>query len=279
MALTLPVAADNSMSFLLFTGLWLIPGSARHPVRGRPGKDPPAPDRNVRAKMIQSAASSSMGKVLRFERFVVGEVFCEQNSPYRNRLVGDIAAERGQEPLEALFDIVIADRLRTVLWPRSAGDGPEDWEARRQLWEKPDILLGGSDAGAHLDHMLGSPYPTRFLADVLRGRQLLSLPRAVQLMTSIPADLFGLSGRGRVAVGAKADLVLFDPATVDAGPVRTAFDLPQNAQRLVADPIGVHRVFVNGVETLVDGIPTGALGGRILRSGRDTTGTDTRVRI
>ena len=88
------------------------------------------------------------------------------------------------------------------------------------------MLLGGSDAGAHLDRMLGSAYPTRFLADCLRGRQLVSLERAVQLMTDVPARLFGLRDRGRVEVGCHADLVVLDPGTVGAAPVRTVVRPP-----------------------------------------------------
>jgi N-acyl-D-aspartate/D-glutamate deacylase len=149
---------------------------------------------------------------------------------------------------------------------------PGSWTLRADTWENPDVVLGGSDAGAHLDRMLGAAYPTRFLADCLRGRQLLSLEQAVHLMTDVPARVFGLRDRGRVEVGAHADLVVFDPATVGAAPVRTVFDLPGASKRLLADPIGVHRVFVNGTETLVDGEPTGAVAGTVLRSGRDTTG-------
>ncbi len=76
------------------------------------------------------------------------------------------------------MEIVAADDLRTVLWPQPASDGPADWELRRTLWEDPDVVLGGSDAGAHLDRMLGSAYPTRFLGDSIRGKQLVSLERA-----------------------------------------------------------------------------------------------------
>ena len=181
----------------------------------------------------------------------------------------DIAAERGTDAFTTIVDIAAADDLRTVLWPLPGADRDADWAIRRELWDDPDVLLGGSDAGAHLDRMLGAAYPTRFLADCLRGRQLLSLEQAVHLMTDVPARLFGLRDRGRVEVGAHADLVVFDAATVGAAPVRTVFDLPGASKRLLADPIGVHRVFVNGTETLVDGKPTGAVAGTVLRSGRE----------
>jgi N-acyl-D-aspartate/D-glutamate deacylase len=89
-------------------------------------------------------------------------------------------------------------------------------------------------------------------------------------MTSVPADLFGLRHRGRIEAGSVADLVVLDPATVDAGPIQMVDDLPGGTSRLVADSIGVRHVFVSGVETVRDGAATGALPGRVLRSGRDT---------
>src|SRR5262249_50180462 len=106
--------------------------------------------------------------------------------------------------------------------------------------------------------------------DCLRGRKLVPLERAVQLITDAPARLFGLRGRGRIAPGWQADLVLFDPATVDTLPAYLDNDLPSGAIRLKADAVGVHRVFVNGVETVRDGQTSGALPGVVLRSGRDT---------
>jgi N-acyl-D-aspartate/D-glutamate deacylase len=98
------------------------------------------------------------------------------------------------------------------------------------------------------------------------------MERAVQLMTSEPAKLFGLRDRGRLAVGAFADLVVFDPETVGASKARLVEDLPGDTGRLFADSTGVVRVLVNGVETVADDQPTGARPGSLRRWGR---GTDT----
>jgi N-acyl-D-aspartate/D-glutamate deacylase len=206
-----------------------------------------------------------------FSNYTVGDVFSIANEPHRNRRIGDIASERGEDPFTTIVNIAVADDLRTVLWPPPFANTDADWELRRTVWEDPDVLIGGSDAGAHLDRMLGSPYPTRFLADCLRGRQLLTMERAVRLMTDVPARLFGLRERGRIAVGWHADIVVFDRELVGAGPARTSHDLPGDAKRLVADPRGVRVVVVNGREAIVDGDPTGDLPGTLLRSGRDTS--------
>lgn len=147
---------------------------------------------------------------------------------------------------------------------------------RKEVWDDPRVVLGGSDAGAHLDRMCGSSYTTRFLADCLRGRRLVPLERAVQMLTQAPAELFGLAGRGTIAPGNHADLVVFDPETVGAEHARLVEDLPGGTARLTAGAQGVVRVYVGGVATVVDNRATGATPGRILRSGRDTVTVPTR---
>ena len=81
----------------------------------------------------------------------------------------DIAAERGTAPFDTLLDIVLADDLRTVLWPNTDDGDEATWAMRAAIWDDPRAMVGGSDAGAHLDRMCGSSYPTAFLADCLRG--------------------------------------------------------------------------------------------------------------
>jgi N-acyl-D-aspartate/D-glutamate deacylase len=270
-ALTMPVHADNNVSFLTFCVLWHIPGWRQVLDRDVPERIQSLQDPAVRADLLEKALASRWARMVDFSNYTVGDVFSAANQPHRNRRVGDIAAERGHDPFSTIVDIAVADELKTVLWPPPFANTDADWELRRRVWQDPDVLIGGSDAGAHLDRMLGSPYPTRFLADCLRGRQLLSMERAVQLMTDVPARLFGLRERGRIAAGSHADIVVFDPEQVGAGPARICHDLPGDAKRLVADPQGVAVVVVNGRETIVDGEPTGDLPGTLLRSGRDTS--------
>jgi N-acyl-D-aspartate/D-glutamate deacylase len=203
-----------------------------------------------------------------WDRYVIGDTYADPS--LKGRLVGDLAAERGVRPFDALLDVVVADDLRTVLWPGPTDDDDESWKLRAEAWEHPSVMIGGSDAGAHLDRMCGPPYTTQWLGDCLRGRKLASLEQAVHHLTQVPARLFGLVDRGTVAVGNHADLVLFDPETVDAGPIEMIEDLPGGTGRLVAPAVGVSRVWVGGVATVVDGEATGDLPGRVLRSGTDT---------
>jgi N-acyl-D-aspartate/D-glutamate deacylase len=165
---------------------------------------------------------------------------------------------------------VIADELRTVLWPTPQDNDAESWRMRAELWLDERAMIGGSDAGAHLDRMCGAPYPTKFLNDCLHGHKLISMETAVKLMTSDPAALFGLKDRGVLRIGAIADVVVFDPATVGSQEPRLVTDLPGNSARLTADSVGMSHVFVNGVAILRDGVATGATPGTVLKSGRDT---------
>jgi N-acyl-D-aspartate/D-glutamate deacylase len=269
-ALTMPVFADNNMSLGSFCALWLIPGWQDILSLPLPEKTAKLRDPVVRDEMVRAAKGTVFERLADFSNYRIGDTVTPSNKRFENRTVSDIAAETGADPAEVLIDITSADEYRTVLWPLPAADTDADWAARRDLWDKPDVLLGGSDAGAHLDRMLGSLYPTRFLADTLRGRRLVSLERAVHLMTDAPARLFGLTGRGRLQPGGWADVVVFDPETVDSGPPRRVYDLPGHSLRLISDSVGVSRVFVNGQVTVADGGATGALPGQVLRSGRDT---------
>ena len=90
------------------------------------------------------------------------------------------------------------------------------------------------------------------------------------MLTSIPADLYGLRDRGRLVDGAWADVVVFDPDTVASGTISTRFDLPAGAGRLYAEPVGVPHVLVNGAPIVTDSAYTDERPGTLLRAGRDT---------
>jgi N-acyl-D-aspartate/D-glutamate deacylase len=272
-ALTMPILTPMNMSLGTFCALNLIPGWGE--ILGLPVPERVAKLRDpaVRAEMLRRADSKEAGvfrRLVNFGRYVIGDTYSAANAGLSGRVVRDIAAERGQDPFACLVEICAADELRTVLWPMPTDNDPASWELRRQTWEHEDVMLGGSDAGAHLDRMCGAPYTTRFLGDCLRGRKLVGLERAVRMLTDDPAQMFGLRDRGRVAEGHYADLVLFDPERVDAGPARLVHDLPGDSPRLDSRAVGVVSVRVNGVETVRDDELTGAIPGRVLRSGRDT---------
>ena len=276
-ALTMPTLVPMNMSFRTHCALFLIPGWGD--VMGLPVEEriERLRDPAVRAHLDELAHSDQAGvfrRLSRWANYIVGDTFAPENEGLSWRDVGSIAEEQGKAPFDALLDLVIADDLRTVLWPKASDGDDASWQARVEVWDNPGAMVGGSDAGAHLDRMCGSNYPTSFLGDCLRKRKLVPLERAVQLMTEAPAELFGLHDRGRVAVGLAADLFVFDPETVGSEPATLVHDLPGGSPRLIADSTGVFRVLVNGVETVANGKPTGNLPGTLLRSGRDTVTVD-----
>ncbi|MFE1308961.1 amidohydrolase family protein [Streptomyces sp. NPDC058755] len=278
-ALTMPILTPMNMSLGTFCALNLIPGWG--PILGLPVPERIARlrDPEVRKEMLRRAESKEAGvfrRLANFGRYVIGDTYSEANRGLRGRVVRDIAAERGQDPFTCLVEICANDELRTVLWPMPTDNDPASWALRAETWQHEDVLLGGSDAGAHLDRMCGAPYTTRFLGDCLRGRKLVGLEQAVKMLTDDPARLFGLRQRGRVREGWHADLVLFDPERIDAGQATLVHDLPGDSPRLDSRALGIRAVWVNGVEAIRDDVVSGAVPGRVLRSGRDTGTVSTR---
>ncbi|MET8433283.1 D-aminoacylase [Streptomyces sp900116325] len=278
-ALTMPILTPMNMSLGTFCALNLIPGWGEILSLPVPERIERLRDDSTRAEMLRRADSKEAGVFRRladFGRYVIGDTYSAANEGLSGRVVRDIAAERGQDPFHCLVEICAADELRTVLWPMPTDNDPDSWALRQRTWQHEDVLLGGSDAGAHLDRMCGAPYTTRFLGDCLRGRKLVPLEQAVKMLTDDPAQLFGLRDRGRIQEGFHADLVLFDPERIDAGPATLVHDLPGDSPRLDSKAIGIVSVRVNGVETLRDDKVTGAVPGTVLRSGRDTRTVSTR---
>jgi N-acyl-D-aspartate/D-glutamate deacylase len=274
-ALTMPMNVPQTQSFLTHCGLQMLPDWPSIFALPVPERIQRLRDPSVRQWMYERAKSSDAGvlsRVAQFENYVIGDTYSESNSGLSGQTVGDIARGRGQQDFDCLVDIVVNDELRTVLWPvRPEGD--DVWKLRQEVWGYPDALIGGSDAGAHLDRMCGAVYTTCLLAEALRGRQVTTIERAIQMTTDEPARLFGLRRRGRIQPSFYADLVLFDPQRVGPGNPSTSRDLPGGSERLTVPSQGIANVFVNGIETVSEGRVTGVTPGTVLRSGRDTANT------
>jgi len=229
-------------------------------------------DPAVRARLQAGATSPEagiIGALARWEHLVIDETFSPSNAAFEGRAVGEVAAETGKAPFDAMLDVVVADDLRTGLRP-PIPESEADWQLRAQVWRDARTIVGGSDAGAHLDVMCGAIYSTSMLGDGVRARQLLSWEEAVHQLTDVPARLYGLRHRGRLAEGWWADAVVFDPERIGHGPERTRDDLPGGSSRLYAEAEGIEHVLVNGRPIVSGGSFTGDLPGAVLRSGVDT---------
>ncbi len=228
-------------------------------------------DPDVRRQLRESAEADTglFRAMLRWDRLQIGETFAPENQALSGRTVADVAAERGADPFDALLDVVVADDLRTVLMPPARGDDPESWRLRSEAWRDPRVVVGASDAGAHLDMLATFSYSTSLLA-ANRAHELLPLEEAVHLLTDVQARLYGIRDRGRIAEGWHGDVVVFDENRVGPGPVHTRYDLPAGAGRLYAEAEGIEHVLVNGTEIVTGGTLTGDRPGTLLRSGQDT---------
>jgi N-acyl-D-aspartate/D-glutamate deacylase len=129
-------------------------------------------------------------------------------------------------------------------------------------------VIALSDAGAHLIYFCDAGFGLHFLAHWVRENGSFTLEEAVRRLTSDPARKYRIAERGEIRAGAWADLLLFDPAAVGLSNLRRVKDLPGGGARMVREPVGVHGVWVNGVQ-VHDGRDYAALArgpGRVLRA-------------
>jgi N-acyl-D-aspartate/D-glutamate deacylase len=164
---------------------------------------------------------------------------------HEQRSIAAIAADEGRDPLDVMLDIALADDLRTVFTAQLLNS---DEAAVGRMLNHPNSIVSLSDAGAHLTFFNDAGFGLHLLGHWSREIGAMSLGEAVRRLTSHPAGVLGLVGRGTIAAGQAADLLLFDPATVGRGPKRRVHDLPAGAPRLTTDALGVHGVWVNGVQ-------------------------------
>ncbi len=216
---------------------------------------------------------SPMRGVAKWHNLTVGDVFSDENQQFLGRTIGEIAEEQGRSTFDTLCDIVVADDLRTGLLQPMRGNDDETWELRVKVWRDERTVLGGTDAGAHLDLLATFNATSVMLGNAVRQRQLLTWEEAVHHLADVPAHLYGIKDRGRLAEGYHADINIIDPTTVGARPTYAKYDLPGGAWRLYGEADGFDHVFVNGTEIVRNGEFTPARPGTLLRSGRDTAGT------
>ena len=269
-ALTAPMPAESRLCFESGFLLDTLHGWAGPMALPNQEKTALLADPVRRAKLNEDAQQPSAFRgIARWERLTVGEVKKDELKHLEGRSIGDIAEELGQTPWDALCEIVVADELKTGLYPPAAGDNDESWALRQALWNDDRCLIGASDAGAHLDFLATFNYSTYLLA-AARDKKLMSLEAAVHKLTDVPARLYGLKHRGRIEQGWWADLVLFDPEKVAPEEIEVREDLPGGAWRLYGEAVGVRHVFINGEQAVADGQFTDSRPGTLLRSGRDT---------
>ncbi len=175
---------------------------------------------------------------------------------YNGMLLSDVAQQRNQPPLDAVFDLLIADSAATQAIYFAMSEADIEY-AMKQPW-----VSVGIDAGARDTILSSHPHPRaygsfpRILCHYVKQRNVLTLPDAIRKFTALPAARVGLADRGVIKTGMYADLTIFDEATVCD---RATFERPLQTS------VGIAHVLVNGVPVLRDGKVTGARPGRGLR--------------
>ena len=203
--------------------------------------------REFRDRFRASLANPRPGLIFQgnWNRVVVAVPGLAKNESLTDRTIADIAAERGADPLDVMLDLGLEENLETMFIGQFLNVGDEG-VARLLRHDAGVVAL--SDAGAHLTFMCEAGYGLHFLAHWVRKLGEFDLADGVRRLTSHPADLYGIPDRGRIAAGAWADLLLFDPDTVAVTASERVADLPGGGRRTIRRPIGVHGVFCNGVE-------------------------------
>jgi N-acyl-D-aspartate/D-glutamate deacylase len=274
LALTVPCAVQSRMSLESGFVFDMLNGWAKPMALPVEEKMAMLADPDQRRELNDLAQGPGpMRGIARWERLRIGETFADTNTQYQGRTVGEIADDEGRETFDVLCDIALADDLRTGLYQPVVGDDEATWQKRVEVWRDDRTLVGGTDAGAHLDLLATFNATTAMLGKACREMKLLPFEEAVSYITDAPAKLYGLKDRGRLEPGYFADVVVVDPATVAARPIEIRHDLPGGSWRLYGEADGIDHVLVNGTEIVDHGRLTGERPGRVMRSGVDTAGT------
>lgn len=186
---------------------------------------------------------------------------------YEGKNVQEIADAQGRDPVDVVLDLALDADLEMRILQDVINYNPDHIQ---ELLADPTTVIGLSDAGAHASQLCDAKYSTEFLSTFVRGREAFSLEQAVHMLTQRPAQIFGITDRGTLAVGKPADVVVFDPKEVGHLGKRRVYDLPGGADRIISDAKGINAVVVNGTLIRQDGqdqVTAANLPGKLLRAG------------
>jgi N-acyl-D-aspartate/D-glutamate deacylase len=225
-------------------------------------------DPSFRARLKDEAATPGVPNRFSYKTFphlTIAEVTRAEHRALEGRSIGALAQESGRDPFDVFLDFGLDGELDAMLDCKLFNT---DEDEVRRLLRHPHAAVALSDAGAHLSFLCDAGFGLHLFGHWVRERGDLTLPEAVKRVTSDVATAYRIADRGRIAPGAWADLLLFDPATVARGPKRRVNDLPTGASRLDTPAVGVHGVWVNGVRTVDEhGLRAGCgRPGRVLRT-------------
>lgn len=198
----------------------------------------------------------------RWDRMKVYETTQPQ---YAGRYITEIASAEGKTPLEAFCDVAVAEGLATFFYIEDQL-GDDDY-ANGEIMKNPFVIPGASDGGAHGQFLSMGKYATVVLSKMVRDDAIISLEEAHFRLSKMSAAAIGLEHLGTLERGLPADIMVYDQAALKVTPDRPYFDpIIGGGKRLIEKSEGYRYMIVNGVVTFVDGVCTGALPGRVLRT-------------
>jgi N-acyl-D-aspartate/D-glutamate deacylase len=206
-------------------------------------------DPETRAKLVAEAYPAGEDAMLsnmrrRLENAYIRGVARPENEHLVGRRLGDLATERGVSPADAMIDVAVSEDLETQF--KNDGLGHMDLETVGEMLTHPSVLIGASDAGAHVQAFSTNGDTGYLFSKFVREGGFLTTEQAVRRLTHEPALAWGLADRGLLHPGYAADLVLFDPEVIDRGDEIGVEDLPGDGFRYIRRSLGVDTVVVNG---------------------------------
>ena len=189
-------------------------------------------------------------------------VYVMDSMSSEQRLMSDVAKERGVHPAELMIDLALEHDFKIFFRQPIAN---EDQSTVLEMMKHPRSVVTFSDSGAHVSQIMDSSLQTHLLSHWVREKEAFTLEEAVRLITYDTATTWGLYDRGLVRVGMAADFAIFDPARIGARMPEVVNDLPAGGRRLKQTAEGMLATIVNGEVLLENNVHTGALPGRLIR--------------
>ncbi|MBM4296193.1 MAG: amidohydrolase family protein, partial [Deltaproteobacteria bacterium] len=197
----------------------------------------------------------------RWDVIFVDAVKLAKNKPLEKKPVAEIAKAQGKDGLDCFLDLSLEENLETRFVHTNTQGDPT---AVCEILKHPAVMIGQSDAGAHMGYDARFGYSTAFLGCWVRDHGIMPLEAAVSKLTFRVASVFGLADRGLLRTGLAADIAVFDPATVNTQEPEYVQDLPGNETRMIQKATGVPFTVVNGEVVIENGAPTGTLPGKVI---------------